>query len=117
MDEIMATEMIVTHHSQPRQSRGSPGGVRGCPEGDCDVATADILECAIDDLVYYDGHAIWADGENDFEFLFADGTPASTQDDYTYQQNPDSPLSPMTPTTSGITTLLRRRRHTRQRHR
>ncbi len=61
------------------------------------MATADILECAIDDLVYYDGHAIWADGENDFEFLFADGTPASTQDDYTYQQNPDSPLQPDDP--------------------
>ncbi len=96
-DEIMATEMIVTHHSQ----HGNPGvpleGFVAALRGDCDVATADILECAIDDLVYYDGHAIWADGENDFEFLFADGTPASTQDDYTYQQNPDSPLQPDDP--------------------
>ncbi len=96
-DNIMATEMVFTHHSE----YGNPGtaleGFVPALRADCDIAIADSVECAMDDLVYYDGHAIWANGTYDFEYLFNDGTPASTQDEYTYQQNPDSPLDPSDP--------------------
>ena len=92
-DNFMAMEMIFTHHSE----HGNPGvpldafvaGIRG----DCDVATADVTECHLDDLVYYDGHAIWCnDPDATFEYAFDGPENASTQDDYTYQQNPDNPL-------------------------
>ena len=97
-DNFMAMEMIVTHHS----TYGNPGvpldalvlGIRG----DCDVATADVTECHLDDLVYYDGHAIWCnDPDATFEYVFDNGVNASEQDYYTYQQNPDNPLAPSNP--------------------
>jgi hypothetical protein len=76
---------------------GNPGMPLGAfvmgMRGDCDVATADVTECNLDDLVYYDGHAIWCnDPDASFEYEFDDGDLASTEDDYTYQQNPDNPL-------------------------
>lgn len=92
-DNFMVTNMIFTHHSD----QGNPGvpldafvaGIRG----DCDVATADDTECHLDDLVYYDGHAIWCnDPDATFEYAFDGPENASTQDDFTYQQNPDNPL-------------------------
>ncbi len=92
-DSFMAMEMVFTHHSD----QGSPGvpldafvaGIRG----DCDVATADVTECHLDDVVYYDGHAIWCnDPGATFEYVFDGSVNASTQDIYTYQQNPDNPL-------------------------
>jgi hypothetical protein len=92
-DNFMATELIVTHHSDS----GNPGvpldGLILAIQGDCDVATLDTLDCNLDDLVYYDGHAIWCnDPGATFEYEFDDNVLASTQDDYTYQQNPDNPL-------------------------
>ncbi|MBN1433787.1 T9SS type A sorting domain-containing protein [Candidatus Fermentibacterales bacterium] len=90
-DDFMAMKLVFTHHSE----HGNPGvpldafvvGVRG----DCDVASSDQAECNLDDLVYYDGHAIWCNEPgNEFDYLFFDGIPASSRDFYTYQQNPDA---------------------------
>lgn len=94
-NNFIANRFVVTHHSE----YGNPGtaldgfvvGIRG----DCDVADGDPTSAAIEDLVYYDGHAIWLDGDpniDDFDYIFQDGVKASEQDIYTYQRNPDSPL-------------------------
>ncbi|MBD3278998.1 MAG: hypothetical protein GF388_11920, partial [Candidatus Aegiribacteria sp.] len=92
-DNFIAMHIIATHHSE----YGNPGvpleGLLVAIRGDCDVASADVTECHLDDMVYYDGHAIWCnDPQATFEYQFDDGDMASTQDDYTYQQNPDNPL-------------------------
>jgi len=96
-NDFIASEMVFTHHSE----YGNPGvplnGFVPAMRGDCDVAISDPTSCAIDDLVYYDGHAIWASGSHTFDYQFADGTMASTQDQYTWQQNPESPLDPSDP--------------------
>ncbi len=92
-DNFIADHLVITHHSE----HGNPGvpleGLLVGIRGDCDVASADQTECHLDDMVYYDGHAIWCnDPAATFEYVFDDGDPASTQDDYIYQQNPDNPL-------------------------
>ncbi len=92
-DDFMATELTVTHHSE----HGNPGvpldALVVSIRGDCDVATSAGSECHLDDMVYYDGHAIWCnDPDATFEYQFDDSEYASTQDDYEYQQNPDNPL-------------------------
>ncbi|MFO8184594.1 MAG: T9SS type A sorting domain-containing protein [Candidatus Aegiribacteria sp.] len=97
-DNFIAAHIAVTHHSE----HGNPGvqleGLLVAVKGDCDVASADEVEPHLDDMVYYDGHAIWCnDPEATFEYQFDDGDMASTQDDYTYQQNPDNPLPPGDP--------------------
>jgi hypothetical protein len=97
-DNFIAGEMLITHHS----SMGNPGAPLGAflcgIRGDCDVATADSLECHLDDFVYYDGHAIWCnDPDATFEYQFDGGIGASTIDMYTWQQNPDNPLPPGDP--------------------
>ncbi len=92
-NDFIVNDFVVTHHSE----HGNPGvdlnafvfGIKA----DCDVATVDVSECHLDDVVYYDGHAIWCnDPDATFEYVFDDGTNASEQDDYIYQQNPDNPL-------------------------
>ncbi len=97
-DNFLATELTVTHHSE----HGNPGvpldGFVLSIRGDCDVATADVTECHLDDMVYYDGHAIWCnDPDATFEYEFTNNDYASTQDAYEYQQNPDNPLPPGDP--------------------
>lgn len=92
-NNFMAMELVATHHSE----YGKPGvpldGLVLSIRGDCDVASADVTDHALDDLVYYDGHAIWCnDPDATFEYVFDGSVNASTQDDYTYQQNPDNPL-------------------------
>jgi len=92
-DNFMATELTVTHLSDS----GNPGvpleGLIIAIRGDCDIATLDTLDCNLDDMVYYDGHAIWCnDPSATFEYQFDNHDLASAQDDYTYQQNPDNPL-------------------------
>jgi len=92
-DNFIAGEMLITHNS----SMGNPGTPLGAflcgIRGDCDVASADSLQCHIDDFVYYDGHAIWCnDPDATFEYQFDGGIDASTIDIYTWQQNPDNPL-------------------------
>lgn len=89
-ENVIGCHMVITHDSD----QGSPGtaldglviGIRG----DCDVATADTSDANIDDMVFYDGHAIWCnDPEASFEYEFDDGTPASEADWFTWQQNPE----------------------------
>ncbi len=98
-NNFIANKFVVTHH--PQFGGGSPlDGLAVAVRGDCDIATADPVEAAIEDVVYYDGHAIWLSGDPevpDFEYVFQNGTSASEQDDYTYQQNPDTPLDPEDP--------------------
>ena len=90
-NDFMANNMLFVHDSQ----HGNPGvpldGFVIGIKGDCDVAQGDVTECNLDDLVYYDGHEIWCnDPDATFDYTFDDGTPASTADRYTYQQNPDA---------------------------
>ena len=97
-DNFLASELLITHHSE----YGNPGvplhGLVIAIRGDCDVATADSTECHLDDMVYYDGHAIWCnDPEVSFEYVFDGAVNASTQDVYEYRQNPDNPLAPGDP--------------------
>ncbi len=93
-NNFIANKFIVTHHSE--YGNGAPlEGFTVAIRGDCDIATADPVEAAIEDMVYYDGHAIWLSGDpeiDDFDYVFQDGVKASEQDIYTYKQNPDSPL-------------------------
>ncbi len=97
-DNFVASELTVTHHSE----HGNPGvpldGLVVAISADCDVATADVTECHLDDMVYYDGHAIWCnDPDATFEYQFDGSIDASTQDAYEYRQNPDNPLPPGDP--------------------
>ncbi|PIE53201.1 hypothetical protein CSA37_02330 [Candidatus Fermentibacteria bacterium] len=101
-NEFIANKLVFTHHSQYGNPAAPLDGILVGIRGDCDVATADPVSCAIEDLVYYDGHAIWynpsaGDSVPAFEYQFDDGILASEQDEYTYQQNPDSPLDPDDP--------------------
>ena len=95
-DNFIVNRLVITHHSEFGSGAPLDGFVAGI-RGDCDVAAADSTEAGLDDLVYYDGHAIWANGNNSFEYIFDGGVTASTQDVYIYQQNPDNPLSPSDP--------------------
>jgi len=97
-NNFIAASYEVMHFSD----EGNPGIPLGAfsvaIRGDCDVATADITECHLDDMVYYDGHAIWCnDPTATFEYEFDGAVKASEQDIYTYQQNPDNPLDPTDP--------------------
>ncbi len=94
-NNFIATKFVVTHHAAFGGSNELEGFVMGI-HGDCDVATANPVDTHLDDMVYYDGHAIWLNSQDpevpNFDYIFQDGTLASEQDIYTYQQNPDSPL-------------------------
>ncbi|MCK4806355.1 MAG: hypothetical protein KAT09_01845 [Candidatus Aegiribacteria sp.] len=92
-NDFIAADYRIMHFSDYGNPGVPLGGFTFAIRGDCDVASADITECHIDDLVYYDGHAIWCnDVDATFEYLFDDGVKASEQDNYIYQQNPDNPL-------------------------
>lgn len=83
----------IMHFSEEGNPGVPLGGFAIAMRGDCDVATADVVENNLDDLVYYDGHAIWCnDPEATFEYEFDGGVLASEQDVYSYQQNPDNTL-------------------------
>jgi len=62
---------------------------------DADIASADpLLDYYRDDMVYYDGHAIWSnDPDATFDYQFDDGGRASEADLFTYQRNPDASWS------------------------
>ncbi len=95
-NNFIANKFAVTHHSQYGSGKPLDGLVLGI-RGDCDIATANPVETHLDDMVYYDGHAIWLNSGDvttapDFEYVFDDETIASEQNIYVYQQNPDSPL-------------------------
>jgi len=97
-NDFLAQNMVFTWH--PEFGSGEPlDALIVAMKADCDVATGDVTECHLDDLVFYDGHAIWCnDPDATFEYVYNDGTTlASDVDIYTYQQNPDSPLPPDDP--------------------
>ena len=98
-NDFVAQHHIVTYHAEYNTSNlTSLDGLLFGVRGDCDLATIDPVEAAIDDNVYYDGHAIWCnDPDATFEYVFQNGTNASEQDIYTYRQNADSPLDPTDP--------------------
>ncbi|MBD3370374.1 hypothetical protein GF402_08440 [Candidatus Fermentibacteria bacterium] len=89
---FLATDLSVTHHND----HGNPGVPLDAfcfsVFGDCNVASSDPSEeYNMDDLVFYDGHAIWCnDPEATFEYRFDDGTKASETDGFVYQQNPQA---------------------------
>lgn len=91
-NDFIVQNITITHH--PEHGSGEPlDAFIASMKADADCATGDVTECHIDDLVYYDGHAIWCnDPDATFEYIFDDGTLASEQDIYTYQQNPDNSL-------------------------
>jgi hypothetical protein len=99
-NDFIANDYLITHHSE----HGNPGVALEAfvvaIRGDCDVATVDATECHLDDMVFYDGHAIWCNDPDlppDCDYEFDGGTYASEQDIYTYQQNPDNPRDPEDP--------------------
>lgn len=98
-NDFIANHFILTFNSEYNETGlTSLDGLLVAIRGDCDVASIDPVEAAIDDMVYYDGHAIWCnDPDATFEYIFQDGTTASSQDIYTYRQNADSPLDPEDP--------------------
>ena len=88
---FIANYFVMTHES----AHGDPGvpleALTIAIKADCDVAQGDVTDCHLDDMVFYDGHAIWCnDPDNPFEYVFDDGTIASEADYFTYQQNPDA---------------------------
>ena len=90
-NNFIVNKLVITHHNE-FGSGASLDGFVAAIRGDCDVATADPTDPGLDDMVYYDGHAIWANGSYSFEYVFDNGVSASDQDAYTYQQNPENPL-------------------------
>ncbi len=92
-NNFIAADYEIQHFSD----YGNPGVPLGAfvmaMRGDCDIASADVVEDHLDDMVYYDGHAIWCNDPNaTFEYEFDGGLKASEQDDYEYRQNLDNPL-------------------------
>ena len=89
-NQFLVNDLVVTHHSQ----HGNPGVPLDafCLSvfGDCDISSADPADdFFMDDLVFYDGHAIWCnDPEATFDYRFDTGDKASEADIYVYQQNP-----------------------------
>ncbi|MBN1433519.1 hypothetical protein JW921_02095, partial [Candidatus Fermentibacterales bacterium] len=88
--QFLVDDICVTHHSQ----FGNPGipldAFCFSIFGECDIASADpAVEFFMDDMVFYDGHAIWCnDPEATFDYQFDSGEEASEADRYFYQQNP-----------------------------
>ncbi len=92
-DNFMVNDITVTHHSEFGNQGVPLDGLVISIRGDFDVASADSPDHNLDDMVYYDGHAIWCNGSDAvFEYVFDSGITARDQDEYTYQQNPDNPL-------------------------
>lgn len=91
-NDFYANHLRVVHKSQ----HGNPGvpltGFCLSVLGDCDIATADPNDQFYgDDLVFYDGHAIWCnDPDASFDYIFDNGDKASESDEYTWQRNPDA---------------------------
>lgn len=94
-NNFIGQKLVLAHNAQYGSGDPLHGFALGI-RGDCDIALSDPVSPAIEDMVYYDGHAIWLTGDPnvpDFEYVFDDGVTASMQDEFTYQQNPDSPLA------------------------
>lgn len=93
--QFAVNDITVTHLSE----YGNPGVPLDAfcfsIMGDCDVASADPEKYFyIDDMVYYDGHAIWCnDPDATFDYEFDSGMKASQTDIFVYQRNPDASWS------------------------
>ena len=91
-NQFAANEIVITHLSE----FGNPGVPLDafCFSilGDCDIASADPEPFYfMDDMVYYDGHAIWCnDPDATFDYEFNSGLKASQTDIFIYQRNPDA---------------------------
>lgn len=93
--QFAVSDITVTHVSE----FGNPGipldAFCFSIMGDCDVASADPEKYFYDDdMVFYDGHAIWCnDPHATFDYEFDSGLKASEADVYIYQRNPDASWS------------------------
>lgn len=91
-NDFFANHIRVIHDSQ----HGNPGtplnGFCLSVQADCDIASADPFQYFYsDDMVFYDGHAIWCnDPDAFFDYMFDNGKKASEADEYIYQKNPDA---------------------------
>ncbi len=107
-NNFIANKFVVTHH--PQFGGGSPlDGLAVAVRGDCDIATADPVEAAIEDVVYYDGHAIWLSGDPevpDFEYVSRTAPPPASRTTTPTSRIPTPRWIPRTPTTSGTTTTM-----------
>jgi hypothetical protein len=91
-DQLLINDIVLTHHSEYANPGVPLNAFCLSIFGDADVASADPdPELFFDDLVFYDGHAIWCnDPDATFDYISDDGLRASQADVYTYQQNPDA---------------------------
>jgi len=90
-NQFFVNDLVITHHPENSDMGDPLDGFVLSMRGDCDIATADASDANLDDMVYYDGHAIWCnDPDATFAYEYDDGTPASEADWFTYQQNPDA---------------------------
>ncbi|MBN1433264.1 fibronectin type III domain-containing protein [Candidatus Fermentibacterales bacterium] len=93
-NQFIVTNYWITHHTGDLEGNIVPDvpltGFMVAICGDCDVGRADPVECNLDDMVFYDGHAIWCnDPDATFEYVFDNGIAASEDDRFTYAQNPN----------------------------
>jgi len=94
-NQFAVNDIVITHHSE----FGNPGAPLDAfcfsIMGECAVASADPYKYFYDDdMVFYDGHAIWCNDPNaTFDYEFDDGSKASQADIFTYQRNPDASWS------------------------
>ena len=94
-NQFAVNDIVVTHHSE----FGNPGVPLDafCFSifADGSVASADPYKYFYDDdMVFYDGHAIWCNDPNaTFDYEFDDGSKASQADIFLYQRNPDASWS------------------------
>lgn len=92
---FFAQEMVVTHHSQYARPGVPLNGFCISVFGDPDIASSDPADnYYIDDMVFYDGHAVWCnDPDATFDYRFDNGTRASETDVFTWQKNPEASWS------------------------
>jgi len=94
-NQFAVNDIVVTHLSD----FGNPGVPLDAfcfsIMGECDIASADPYKYYYDDdMVFYDGHAIWCNDPNaTFDYVFDDGLKASQADVFIYQKNLDASWS------------------------
>lgn len=96
-NRFMVNSMVFTHHTGDLEGQTVPDtelpGFMVAIKGDCDLGGDDPVDCHLDDMVYYDGHAIWVTDDptyGTFEYIYDNGIGASVDDRFIYQQNPDA---------------------------
>lgn len=92
-NQFMVNDIVITHLSEHANPGVPLDGLCFSLFAEVDVATADpdFTRFYLDDLVFYDGHAIWCnDPDATFDYEFDDGSKASESDIFVYQRNPDA---------------------------